>query len=789
MDGANTLGTGNLNASSVATFSTTSLVAGGHTITAQYGGTTQFGASTSTSLTQTVNPATLTVTADPKSKVYGAALPALTFAASGFVNGDTAGTALTGALATTATTASGVGGYPITQGSLAAANYTLAFTGNTLTVTPAPLTVTANAATKVYGAALPALTFAASGLVNGDTAGTALTGALATTATAASGVATYPITQGTLAAANYTITFTGNTLTVTPAPLTVTANAATKVYGAALPALTDTASGFVNGDTAAMVLSGLLATTATAASGVGGYPITQGTLAANANYTLAFTGNTLTVTPAPLTVTANAATKVYGAALPALTFAASGFVNGDTAGTALTGALATTATAASGAGSYPITQGTLAANANYTLAFTGNTLTVTPAALMVTADPQTMQAGTAVPPLTDSVAGLVNGDAAGSVLSGSLATTATSSSPAGSYPITQGTLAANANYTLAFTGANLTVTSPPPPPPILVGFPQFSVAAGAGGPATVRFFNPDGSPRFDTNVFSGFTGGVRVTSADFNGDGVADIVAGTGPGGPSHVVILDGKDHHQLFSVDPFEAAFVGGVYVASGDVTGDGVPDLVISPDEGGGPRVQVYSGAGFVKTADFFGIDDPNFRGGARTAISDINGDGIGDLIVAAGFGGGPRVAGYVGGALGSGHLVRAFNDFFAFEQTLRNGVFIAGGDLNGDGIAEVIAGGGPGGGPRVTAFDGAALVKNQYVPDLNFFAGNPDNRGGVRLVARNLDGDNMADLVVGDGTGAGSHVTGYRGKDLLADGGNAHPAFSFDAFPGFTGGVYVG
>src|SRR5205823_4264337 len=163
-----------------------------------------------------------------------------------------------------------------------------------------------------------------------------------------------------------------------------------------------------------------------------------------------------------------------------------------------------------------------------------------------------------------------------------------------------------------------------------------------------------------------------------------------------------------LFNNAPFELGFTGGVYVAAGDVTGDGVPDVVITPDEGGGPRVRVFDGANrFAPVADFFGIDDPNFRGGARAAVGDVNGDGAGDLVVAAGFQGGPRVAGFDGRSLGAGSPVKVFGDFFAFEQTLRNGVFVAVGDIDGDGFADVIAGGGPGGGPRVTAFSGKSLL----------------------------------------------------------------------------------
>src|SRR6202012_5187147 len=93
-----------------------------------------------------------------------------------------------------------------------------------------------------------------------------------------------------------------------------------------------------------------------------------------------------------------------------------------------------------------------------------------------------------------------------------------------------------------------------------------------------------------------------------------------------------------LFDVQPF-GDFTGGVFVAAGDITGDGVSDLVITPDESGGPRVEVYEGGDFAEVANFMGIDDPNFRGGARAAVGDINGDGHAEVIISAGFGGGPR------------------------------------------------------------------------------------------------------------------------------------------------------
>jgi hypothetical protein len=321
--------------------------------------------------------------------------------------------------------------------------------------------------------------------------------------------------------------------------------------------------------------------------------------------------------------------------------------------------------------------------------------------------------------------------------------------------------------------------------------PQFSIGADAGN-GRVVLKNPDNTQRYSLTPFgSEFVGGIRTASGDFTGDGVADLVVGTGPGSSTQVKIFDGVTQTELFSLNPFEAAFTGGVYVAAGDIDGDGIADLVITPDEGGGPRVRAFTGEGFTQIADFFGIDDKNFRGGARASIGDLNGDGSGDLVVVAGFGGGPRVAAFDGAQLKSNGGPKLFNDFFASEQALRNGIFVAAGDVNGDGFADLVAGGGPGGGPRVYILDGKSLVQNgsiSHVPLGNFFAGDPASRGGVRVAIKNLDNDDMADVVTGAGSGAGSRVTAYLGTNITPTG--TPPAFlDFDAFVGYGGGVFVG
>ena len=241
-------------------------------------------------------------------------------------------------------------------------------------------------------------------------------------------------------------------------------------------------------DTAPTVLTGALARAqfgAAAGEHVGGYAITQGTLAANSNYAIAFTGSTFTISPATLTVTANPETKVYGAADPAFTDTVAGLVDttvdgvaiDDTAATVLTGTLARAAGETVSGGPYAITQGTLTASSNYRVAFTGSTLAITPAALTVTAKPETKVFGSADPTLAYTASGFQFDDTAATVLSGQLSRAAGQTVAGGPYAIIHGTLAADANYTVQFAGGTLTIT---PATPVL------SESTGAGRTPALR---------------------------------------------------------------------------------------------------------------------------------------------------------------------------------------------------------------------------------------------------------------------------------------------------------------
>src|SRR5271157_3843888 len=271
---------------------------------------------------------------------------------------------------TTTAATSSVGTYPGTPdlGTLESTNYTFAFAGTgTLQVTPALLTVAADSISRFYGLANPVLTATISGYVNGETAATGgVTGSplFSTTALANSPVGTYPITvqQGTLGATNYTFQTNPGTLTVNTARLIVMADNVTRSFGTPNPQVgwelvrEDPPQTPVSAADPDPELTGtpVLSTQAGINSAVGTYPITpaQGTLAvANPNYLLDvsnFQPGTFTITQATLVITANPASRAYGAADPTFTDTISGFINGQTLATSgVTGAPSFTTTASS----------------------------------------------------------------------------------------------------------------------------------------------------------------------------------------------------------------------------------------------------------------------------------------------------------------------------------------------------------------------------------------------------------------------------------------------------------
>ncbi len=296
----------------LSTYNPALLNVGSHTLRGDFLGNGGYAASTGTSASFSVTPATLTYVATGISRPYGSANPAFTGSVTGFKNGQTQVTAITGTLSftSTATATSDAGFYPINGSGLSANNGNYTFvqaSGNStaLIITDAILTYTASAASRIYGDAVPVFSGTITGFVNGDNQATATTGTLifTTTATATSNVGTYAINGSGLTATNDNYSFAqaavnSTALSITKRPLYFS-GARTFINGNnSFSASQLTPGNVVNGD----VLS-LSGSAAVSSPNVGTYTsfVTNSLSSSNANYQT--TGGSINVSIITIPVT------------------------------------------------------------------------------------------------------------------------------------------------------------------------------------------------------------------------------------------------------------------------------------------------------------------------------------------------------------------------------------------------------------------------------------------------------------------------------------------------------
>ncbi len=300
--------------------------------------------------------------------------------------------------------------------------------------------------------------------------------------------------------------------------------------------------------------------------------------------------------------------------------------------------------------------------------------------------------------------------------------------------------------------------------------------------ASTSNLNPVGSP---VTAFAGYQGSVRVATGDVNGDGIQDIIVAAGAGGGPHVKIFDGATGQLIQSFFAFDPGFTGGIFVAAADVDNDGRADVIITPDVGGGTHVRIF-GAGDPNRlmASFFGIDAPGFAGGSRAAAGDINGDGYADLVVTAGLGGGSHTVIWNGRSLGTGVPTRLTGDFYAIDPSFvadKNGVFVALSDLDGDGFQDLVIGAGNRvrvlSGQSINTRGGAAAAAN---PNNDFFVGDGSVKSSVRLAGGDFDGNGRGEVLIGSADGQAGMVYRLTENGLMSLGISASP---------LKNGIYVG
>ena len=268
---------------------------------------------------------------------------------------------------------------------------------------------------------------------------------------------------------------------------------------------------------------------------------------------------------------------------------------------------------------------------------------------------------------------------------------------------------------------------------------------------------------------SSFTGGIRVAMG--NVVTANDIITGAGPGDGPLVKVFRGNNHSLLYSFFAYAPSFNLGVFVAAGDVNGDGRADIIVGPDSGTGssPNVKVFSGADGSTLLHNFLAFSSKYTGGVRVAAGDINGDGTPDIIAGTGPGANSQVIVF------SGTNLAELRNFLPYGGAVTGGIFVAAGDVNGDGMDDIIVGTGTGA-ARVTVFSGSngAVLRD-------FFAF-PNATGGVRVAAGDLNGDGIADIIATTGTGDASRFRAFNGSTLA-------PLIDLNPYLSSTAGVFCG
>jgi hypothetical protein len=242
-----------------------------------------------------------------------------------------------------------------------------------------------------------------------------------------------------------------------------------------------------------------------------------------------------------------------------------------------------------------------------------------------------------------------------------------------------------------------------------------------------RIFNSEGKTK-RTGFFvyeSSQRGGVRINISDIDSDGENEKIVAN----DTYVSIFDNGKLRAKFA--PYTDNYKLGVNIALGDLENDGTIEIVTGTENGGGPQVRVFNIDGALINPGFFAYDKA-FRGGVNVAVGDLNGDNVNEIITGAGVGGGPHVRVFKK----DGALINP--GFFAYDKAFRGGVNVAVGDVDSDGIDEIITGAGIGGAPTARIFDRNGNMESQF----DIF--DSTRRDGLDVTASDVDNDGTDEII---------------------------------------------
>lgn len=314
------------------------------------------------------------------------------------------------------------------------------------------------------------------------------------------------------------------------------------------------------------------------------------------------------------------------------------------------------------------------------------------------------------------------------------------------------------------------------------------IGSSEGGAPLVRVLDSNGALVHAFNAYDpSFLGGVDVDQGDVTGDGIADIITGAGPGGGPHVKVFDGVTYAEIRSFMAYNILFGGGVHVASGNLRSNGICDIITGAGAGGGPHVKVFDGENLTELHSFMAYD-LNFTGGVSVASAQSEADFENDIITGAGPGGGPHVKAF------DGVTGEEVSSFMAYDIAFRGGVTVASGDFDSNAVPDLVTVPTTGGGPHVKVWENSP--NHELVSEF------------LALGGRTIDGLNVGSVDGADGgpdliavaprfpsnVPADTHAFGLYGVNgnfvsAPSFGGTSTANFQMSSNPDAPGGAYGG